>query len=135
MIDQRVRFSVAASAAPVNFAPTNVNPIPADGFLEIWGVQDVLSAAANTPASLQVTLGGATPFTPIPGSTLPVNVDGIVGAGPAPSDVIMPRQAVRQGTNLQALLSGGVGQSSTGTLRFRFTSMEEAGAGAGMVTS
>ena len=135
MIDQRVRFSVAAGAAPVNVAPTNVNPIPADGFLEIFAVQDALTDAAHTPASLQVTLGGATPFTPVPSSTIPVNTDGIVGAGPSITDVILGRQAVRQGTNLQALLSGGVGETCTGTSRVKYVSMEELAAGAGAVTA
>lgn len=135
MIDQIVPFSVAAAAAAVNFAPTNFNPIPADGFITIWGCTDSSAAAANQPPTLTVTLGGATPFTPVPGTSVRVNSQGIVGAGPSETDLVMPRQAVRQGTNLQALLAGGTGQTFTGRLRFKFVSMEEAVGSAGALVS
>lgn len=134
MIDQVVPFAVAAGAVPLNVAPTNFNPVPADGFVEIQAVLDALQAG-DFPASISVTLGGATPYTPVPFTALRVNVDGVNGAGPTEKDVVLSRQGVRQGTNFQVNLSGGTGHTQTGRIRFRFISMDELQSGAGSVAA
>jgi hypothetical protein len=135
VIEQIIEFSVTAGAPPSNVAPTNFNPIPADGFIEVLGCVDVQSSASNALPVVSVTLGGATPYTPIPGSVLRVNQFGIVGAGPGPQDRVMGRQGVRQGTNLQINLQGGTGQTYTGRLLIRYYSADEASGMAGAVAS
>ena len=138
MIDELVQFAVGAGAAASNVAPSNFNPVPADGFLSIWGCLDSLPVHTDVPdaaASISVTIGGATPFTPIPNSALRVNVDGVVGAGPSLSDIVMKRQAVRQGTNLQIYLNGGGTDTHFGRFRVTFESMEEVSTGSGSLVS
>jgi hypothetical protein len=133
VIDQTVQFAVAANAVPANVAPTNYNPIPADGFIEVWACLDTLAGGALA-ASLAVTLGGATPYQPVPPTNIRVNVDGVNGAGPSESDRIMSRQGVRQGTNFQLILQGG-STNQTGRFRVRFLSADEISSGAGMIAA
>jgi hypothetical protein len=138
MIDQIVQFAVGASAAPVNVAPAQFNPIPADGFIEVWAVLDELGTTGGLPdaaALLSVTLGGATPYQPTPPSAIRVNVDGVQGAGPSMADLVMGRQGVRQGTNFQLTLQGGTNHTQTGRFRTRFTSVDEVAAGSGAIAS
>lgn len=135
MIDQIIPFTVVTNALPVNVAPSNFNPIPADGILEIWAALDAIAASGDFPAAIQVTLGGATPSTPVPLTAIRVNQFAEPGAGPSPGDVVMSRQGVRQGTNLQILLSGGTGGTQNGRIRVKFTSAEELASGIGAVTS
>ena len=138
MIDETFQFAVAAGAPPANVAPTNFNPIPADGFVEVWGCLDALPVHAGVPdlaPIVSITLGGATPYTPVPSSSLKVNVDGVAGAGPSESDRIMSRQGVRQGTNFQLNLQGGTVDTMYGRIRVRFVSADEVAAGAGAVAA
>jgi hypothetical protein len=135
MIEQLIPFEVVGGAPPENVAPTNFNPVPADGFVEVMGCIDPTNfVAGDLPPAVSITLGGATPYTPVPYAALRVNVDGVVGAGPGPTDRVMSRQGVRQGTNLQINLQGGT-HTYYGRLVVRFTSAEEISAGAGAIAS
>jgi hypothetical protein len=143
VIDEIIQFAVQNGAATSNVAPSNFNPVPADGFLEVWACLDALPAhggVLNGAPTLSVTLGGATPYTPVPSAAIRVNVDGIAGAGPSESDRVMSRQGVRQGTNFQLNLTGGTQASGTtdtitGRIRVRFVSADEVAAGAGAVAA
>lgn len=138
MIDQTVQFAVGAGAAPANFAPTNFNPIPADGVIEVWACLDALPVHGGVPDAapvLSVTLGGATPYQPVPPSAIRVNTDGIVGAGPNEADRMMSRQGVRQGTNLQLIIQGGTVDTMTGRFRIRFMSLDELSGSMGAIAA
>jgi hypothetical protein len=127
MIDQIFSFSVAAGAAAVNIAPTNFNPIPADGFVELYGVSDFVVGTTALPA-VQIVLGGTQPSIPVPGSVIPVNRAAIAAAfvGPDLLNRLLGRTPVRQGTNFQLNISGGTGATVTGRLRAVFMTPDEA---------
>jgi hypothetical protein len=139
VIDQTIQIAIGNAAAPANIAPTNFNPIPADGFIEVWGCIDPLPHADDTPPIVSITLGGATPYTPVPSAVLKVNTDGVQGAGPDErTDKIMSRQGVRQGTNFQLNVQGGTsaqGDTQVARFRIRFVSADEVAAGAGAVAA
>lgn len=132
MIDQTFPFSVAAFALPVNIAPPSFNPIPGDGFLELWAVVD-----SGTPAvlpTISVSIGGETNTTPVPSATVQASPLGTVGAPPEEGNKILYLQGVRSGVNVQVMLSGGTG-TQTGRIRMRYRSMAEMQAGAGAVAA
>ena len=133
MIDETFPIAIAAGAASANYMPDNFNPVPADGVIEIWGCMGPLVANTDLAPSVSVTLGGATPYTPVPQAIIRVNTDGVAGAGPAESDRIMSRQGVRQGTNSQLNISGGSGHTNTGRIRVRFMTLDELGSQVGAV--
>lgn len=125
MIDQIFPFDVAAGALASNFAPTNFNPTPEDGFIMLFGVTDSDDAATALP-TIQVILGGTTPGIPAPGSVIPVTEFGTPFAGPNALDELLKPVPVRKGTNMQLNISGGAGAEQTGRLRVIFMTMEEA---------
>jgi hypothetical protein len=128
VIDQIFTFSVAAGAAATNIAPTNFNPVPSDGFIELWAVSDSV-AGLTSLASLQVVLGGQQPSVPVPASVIPVNrANAATFVGPDLLNKVMKRVPVRQGTNLQLNLSGGAGATATGRIRAVFQTVDEANA-------
>lgn len=125
MIDQLFAFSVAASAAATNISPTNFNPTPDDGVIELFAAADPGAGTISALPSLQVVLGGSTPGVPVPGSVIPVNRANANFVGPDVLNRLMGRVPVRKGTNLQLNLSGGTGQTVTGRIRAVFMTMEE----------
>lgn len=139
MIDQIFAFSVAAGAAATNVAPANFNPVPADGVIELFGVTDDGAGSLTVLPSVNVTLGGATPGVPVPGSVIPMpqgtglaaNGFPAFGVGPTVKHRLMGRVPVRQGTNMQINLSGGTGQTATGRIRAVFKTTAEAAADIG----
>ena len=125
MIDQLFQVAVAAGAPPSNVMPAVFNPVPEDGILRVWAVLDPFPEVTDTPPIVSVTLGGATPYTPVQPSSIRVNVDGVQGAGPSASDILMGPQGVRRGTNSQLTLQGGTGNTQVVRFRVRFDTMEE----------
>lgn len=126
MIDQIFGFSAAAAAAAVNIAPTNFNPVPDDGFIELYAAGDTVVGLTALPTA-QVILGGTQPSIPVPGSVIPFNrANAVFGVGPDLLNRFMARIPVRRGTNLQINLSGGTGATATGRFRAIFMSMDEA---------
>ena len=126
MIDQIFQVSAAAAAAFANFAPTNFNPIPADGTIEAWAVTDQVAGLTALP-TLQIILGGQAPMIPVPGSVIPVNrAAAAFGPGPDLLNRVMPRLPVRQGLNLQVNVAGGVGATSISRIRLSFMTADEA---------
>lgn len=128
MIDKTFVWSVAAGAAATNIMPSDYNPIPADGVLEVWGVSDVVTGLTGL-ASVELKVGGATQQTPLSQSVVPVQEFGIVNAGPTARDVVLSPVPVSQGQNIQLLLYGGVGATGTGRFHVRFRTTAEVQAG------
>ena len=136
MIDQIFGFSVAAAAAATNIAPTNFNPTPSDGFVELYGCTDDGAGSLTVLPSIQVVLGGTTPGIPVPGSVIPMpqgtglaaNGFPAFGVGPDTKHRVMNRVPVRQGTNFQLNIAGGTGQTATGRFRMVFMNAQEAAA-------
>jgi len=131
-IDQTFPFSVAAFALPVNVAPAPFNPIPGDGFIEVWAVNDTPTVAVL--ATLSVAIGGETNTLPVPVASIQGSPLGTVGAPPEAGNKIMDVQGVRSGVNFQLMLTGGTG-TQTGRIRMRYRSMREMEAGAGAVAA
>lgn len=117
MIDRTFAFSVAVAATPVNVMPADFNPVPVDGFMEIYGVSDPASGLTALP-TLQFTSNlGGTPQTPMLG-LIPINTFGVAFTGPSIMNKLMSPYAVKQGTNTQLLLSGtNTGATATGRIR------------------
>lgn len=139
MIDQIFAFSVTAGAAASNLSPSNFNPVPDDGVLELFGVTDDGAGTLTALPSLQVVLGGTTPGVPVPGSVIPMpqgtglaaNGFPAFGVGPTTRNRLMGRVPVRRGTNMQINVAGGTGQTATGRIRAVFMSTAEAAASIG----
>jgi hypothetical protein len=131
-IDQTFPFSVAANALPVNVAPAPFNPIPGEGAIEIWAVNDVPTAAVL--ATLSVAIGGETNTLPVPTASIQGSPLGTVGAPPEAGNKIMDLQGVRAGVNLQVMLTGG-SVLQTGRIRMRYRSTAELGAGVNAIAA
>lgn len=129
MIDKTFVYSVAAGAAGSNIMPSDFNPIPADGVLEIWGVTDGAIAGLTGLPSVELKLGGATQQTPLSQSVIPVQEFGIANAGPKASDVVLSPVPVTSAQNAQLIMYGGVGATATGRLHVRFRTTAEVAAG------
>lgn len=118
MIDRTFPFSVAVAASPVNVMPSDFNPVPADGFMEIYATTDQVSGLTALPTLQFTSNASGTPQTPML-SVVPTNVFGIAfGPGPTMQQKLMSPYAVSRGTNTQLLLSGtNTGATATGRIR------------------
>jgi len=118
MIDRTFNFSVAVGAAPVNIMPADFNPVPADGFMEIYAVCDQVAAMTALPTLQFTSNDQGTPQTPMQ-AVVQTNEFGIAfGPGPTIMNKLMSPYAVRRGANTQLLLSGtNVGATATGRVR------------------
>ena len=81
MIDKTFGFSIAAGAAGSNVMPSDFNPVPADGVLEIWGVTDGAITGLTGLPSVELKLGGATQQSPLSQSVIPIQEFNIANAG------------------------------------------------------
>lgn len=129
MIDKTFVFSVAAGAAGTNVMPSDFNPVPADGVLEIWGVTDGAITGLTALPSVELKLGGATQQTPLSQSVIPVQEFNIANAGPKSSDIVMSAVPVAAAQNTQLILYGGTGATATGRFHVRFRTTAEVAAG------
>lgn len=117
MIDRTFNFSVAAAASPVNVMPSDFNPVPADGFMEVYAVSDPASGLTALPTLQFTSNASGTPQTPML-SVIPINTFGIAFTGPSIMNKMMSPYAVSKGTNTQLLLSGtNAGATATGRIR------------------
>lgn len=129
MIDKIFSFSVAAGGAASNVMPSDFNPVPDDGVLEVWGVTDGGITGLTALPSIEVKLGGATQAVPLPSSVVPVQAYGTALAGPQNADQLLTPVPVAKGTNTQLNLSGGTGATATGRFHVRFRTTAEVAAG------
>ena len=135
MIIKVFEFSAAAGSASVNVMPSQFNPVPADGVLDIWAVLDSGIAGLTAPPTISVQLGGATESTPVVTSSVTGDPNAIQTAGNFPDPVNNPvcrGLAVRQGTNTSLNLAGGTGAAATGRFRVQFRTAQEVASGAGL---
>lgn len=129
MIDKIFSFSAAAGAAATNVMPSDFNPVPDDGVLEVWGVVDGGISALTALPTVEVKLGGATQAVPLPSSVIPVQAFGTALAGPSTTDILQSPVPVAKGTNTQLNLTGGAGATATGRFHVRFRTTAEVSAG------
>ena len=132
MITAMISFSVAAGAAAAQVAPSSINPVPFDGFLEILGVTDPVAGLTGLP-SISVQLGqgagsGGAPSTPVQTGPIPLNITNAAFVGPDLRNLLMPRTAVRAAQQIQVLVGGGTGATASGRLMLRLYTAEEVAA-------
>lgn len=129
MIQQTIQFAVANGAAPANFIPSQFNPIPEDGVLEVWACLDPVGSIATAP-TLSVTLGGGTPINPIQPTAINVNQFNVDGGPITEANRMMTPQGVQRGTNAQVTITGG-SVDVTGYLKVVFRTLAEVAQGLG----
>lgn len=140
MIVKVFEFSAAAAAAPVNVCPSDFNPIPDDGVLDVFATLDGgIAGPLTAPPQIEIVRGGATSDTPVrrgsitgtpyaaPGTT--VQAGNFSDPGTCPVLTGLP---VRRGTNIQVNLSGGTGATATGRMRVVFRTPQEITGGVGV---
>lgn len=137
MIVKTFEYSVAAAAAPVNVCPSDFNPIPSDGLLDVFAILDGgIAGPLTVPPTLEIVRGGSTSDTPVrrgsvtgtpyaPQGTT-VQAGNFSDPGVCPVITGLP---VRQGTNQQINLAGGTGATATGRIRVVFRTAGEMSAG------
>ena len=78
MIVQLLQVAIGAGAAPFNITPSSFNPVPVDGIMTVDACLDPLAApsSADTPPTISVQLGGATPIQPVQPSPITTNIFG-----------------------------------------------------------
>jgi hypothetical protein len=132
MIEETNQQAFGAGASPTNIIPSSFNPVPADGVLEVWACLDPLGSpsAANKAPTLSVTLGGATPTTPVQPTAIQTNPFGVIGGAPTEANRICSPQAVEKGTNSQLIAVGG-STDYTGYVKVRFRTLQELQSGLG----
>lgn len=132
MIQQTIQFAVGAGAAPANFIPSQFNPIPEDGVIDVFACLDPLGSpsAADTVPTISVTLGGGTPITPVQPTAIQTNQFGVVGGPPTEATRVCAPQGVTRGTNAQVIIQGG-SVNYTGYLRVMFRTLQEVSQGVG----
>ena len=134
MIVQTFEFSIAAGAASTNVMPSSFNPVPADGFLDIFALLDGAIVGLTAPPKVEIIIGGTQNSTPVNISSItgsPYNT-GAANSFQDPSVCpVVRRLPIRQGTNSQLNVSGGTGATATGRFRVFFYTAAEAAAGAG----
>lgn len=139
MIIKTFEFSVAAAAAAVNLCPSDFNPIPASGVLDIFATVDGgISGPLTVPPSVEVVRGGPTSDTPVRKGSItgsPAQSAGTTAqAGNFTDPSLCPvitGMPVQQGTNIQVNVSGGTGATATGRIRMVFRTPQEIQAGVG----
>lgn len=139
MIIKTFEFSAAAAAAAVNVCPSDFNPIPANGLLDIFALVDGgISGPLTAPPTVEVVRGGSTSDTPVRKGSItgsPAQSAGTTAqAGNFTDPSLCPvitGMPVAQGTNIQINLAGGTGATSTGRMRVVFRTPQEAQAGVG----
>lgn len=132
MIVNTFEFSVAAAAAATNLAPSAFNPIPSDGVIDIYAVLDSSIASLTVPPKIQVLLGGAMQSNPVLTGSITCSPYALTTAGAYPDPQVCPvitSLPVRGGTNLQVMVSGGTGATSTGRIRIVYRSPDDIRAG------
>lgn len=134
MIVNTFEFSVAAAAAATNLAPSAFNPVPDDGVIDIFAVQDSGITSLTVPAKIQVQLGGATNATPVLTSSITGDPYALQTAGNFGDPTVCPvitGLPVRKATNIQVNVSGGTGATSTGRIKMVFRTAADVTAGVG----
>lgn len=134
MITKTFEFSVAAGAASSNLMPSQFNPVPADGVLDVYGLLDGAISGLTAPPTVSLQLGGDTETTPVVTSSVTgtPNTAGAAGSYMDPSVCPIAKGIqVRKGTNTQLNVAGGTGATATGRFRVVFRTMAEVQAGVG----
>jgi len=138
MIVKTFEFSIAAAAPSTNVAPSDYNPIPADGLLDVYAVLDSSIAGLTAPPKIELVRGGQTADTPLRQSSLTGNPRSVQVAGDFADPSVCPvvtQLPVRQAQNLALNLYGGTGATATGRIRMVFRTTAEVQAGVGGVGS
>ena len=134
MIVKTFEFSVAAAAAAANLMPSDFNPVPADGVLDIYGVLDSGIASLTVPPKVELVLGGETSQTPVRSSSITGDPYALQTAGnfgdPAGNPIIQ-QLPVRKATNTALNIAGGTGATATGRFRVVFRTAAEITSGIG----
>lgn len=134
MIVNTFEFSVAAGAAATNLAPSAFNPVPEDGVIDIFAVQDSGISSLTKPAQIQVLLGGAIQSNPVLTGSItgdPYALQTAGNFGDATVNPVITGLPVRRGTNIQVMVSGGTGATSTGRIKMVFRTAADVQAGVG----
>lgn len=139
MIIKTFEYSVAAAAAAVNLAPSDFNPIPASGMIDIFAVLDGgISGPITVPPTVEIVRGGPTSDTPVRRGSItgsPAQSAGTTAqAGNFTDPSLCPvitGMPVSQGTNIQVNVAGGTGATATGRIRMVFRTPDEIRAGIG----
>lgn len=135
MIAKTFEFSVAAGAAGTNLMPSDFNPVPADGLLDVYGVLDASISSLTVPPKVELVLGGATSETPVRSSSITGDPFALITAGsfgdPA-GNPIVTGLIVRKATNLALNVAGGTGATATGRFRVVFRTAQEVQQGTGV---
>lgn len=139
MIIKTFEFSAAAAAAAVNVCPSDFNPIPAAGMIDVFAVLDGgIAGPLTVPPTVEIVRGGSTSDTPVRKGSItgsPAQSAGTtVQAGNFTDPSLCPvitGMPVAQGTNLQINLAGGTGATATGRMRVVFRTPDEIRAGVG----
>lgn len=139
MIIKTFEYSVAAAAASTNVCPSDFNPTPSAGILDVYATLDGgITGPLTVPPKIEVVVGGDTPQTPVRTSSVtgsPAQAAGTTAqAGNFTDPAFCPvvtGLVLRAGVNLSINLSGGTGATATGRIRMVYRSAQEAQSGAG----
>jgi hypothetical protein len=137
MIAKTFEYSVAAGAAAVNLAPTDFNPVPEDGMVDVYAVLDSGIASLTVPPTIEIVLGGSTAATPVRRSSItggPYALQTAGNFGDPLGNPVVTNLPVRKGTNIQVNVAGGTGATATGRMRVVFRTPQETQSGVGLST-
>ena len=134
MIIREFEYSVAAASGATNVAPSDFNPIPDDGILDVYAVLDSGIASLTAPPKIEVVLGGATSATPVRQSSItgdPYALQTAGNFGSSQSNPVVQSLPVKRATNIQINLYGGTGATATGRIKMVFRTASEMAGGVG----
>lgn len=134
MIVAVFEYSVAAAAAATNLAPSAFNPVPSDGVLDLFAVLDASISSLTVPPKIQLLLGGSMQTNPVITSSITGDPYALITAGSfGAADVcpVITGLPVRQGTNIQVMVSGGTGATATGRIKMVFRTADDVRSGVG----
>lgn len=131
MITKVFEFSVAAGAAAVNLMPSDFNPVPSDGVLDISAMLDAGIAGLTAPPTVAVRMGGAASECPVETASITGSPYGVPPANSFadPINPVLTAYPVRAARNIQLLVAGGTGAVATGRFRVTFRTAAEVSAG------
>jgi hypothetical protein len=108
--------------------------VPDDGVLDLFAVQDSSISSLTKPAQIQVLLGGAVQSNPVLTSSITGDPYYAAAAGSFGDATVCPvitGLPVRKGTNIQVMVSGGTGATSTGRIKMVFRTAADVAGGVG----